>query len=286
MTDSFRLTLSCADRPGIISDVSGFISGHGGNVTESHQFSDANSGMFHMRYVIDPSTLRMDAAGFKELFTPIAQRYAMNVRLTETSKKTKVLLMVSKIDHCLKDILYRWKSGELEFDIPCVISNHADLKEYVEWFGIPFFHIPVPKDSQGKEQAFNETSKVIDQYQPDTVVLARYMQILPPWMCEKYQNQVINIHHSFLPSFMGAKPYHQALERGVKLIGATCHYVTQDLDAGPIIDQDIARVHHYHTVEDLVRLGKDVEKNVLARGLRNHLEERVLVHNNKTIVFA
>lgn len=286
MSNTYRLTVSCADRPGIISDVSGFITGHGGNIIESHQFSDPKTNMFHMRYVIDPNNLRMDIDGFRELFTPIAERYAMSIRLTDTNKKTKVLLMVSKIDHCLKDLLYRWKSGELAFDIPCIISNHPDLKDYVEWFGIPYFHIPVPKDDAGKQIAFDETSKVIDKYQPDTIVLARYMQILPPWMCAKYQNQVINIHHSFLPSFMGAKPYHQALERGVKLIGATCHYVTEDLDAGPIIDQDIARVHHYHQVDDLIRLGKDVEKNVLSRGLRNHLEERVLVHNNKTIIFG
>jgi formyltetrahydrofolate deformylase len=285
MSHKFRLVISCPDRPGIVSDVSGFVAGHGGNILEANQYHDPATGMFFMRYVIDTESLRMDAAGFREAFLPVAERYAMNWHLTDTAKPRKVLLMVSKLDHCLTDLLYRWKCGDLEFDIPCVISNHDDMRKYVEWHGITYYHVPVPKEADGKEEAFRATADIIDKHKPDTVVLARYMQILPPWMCEKYPHQVINIHHSFLPSFMGAKPYHQAKERGVKLTGATCHYVTQDLDAGPIIEQDVARVSHYDSVEESVRLGKDVEKTVLARGLRYHLEDRVLVHNNKTIVF-
>lgn len=286
MTTLYRLIISCPDRPGIIADVSGFVSGHGGNIVEANQYHDPSTKMFFMRYVIDSVGLRMDAEGFRQNFLPIAERYAMNWHLTDEATPSKVLLMVSKLDHCLADLLYRWRCGDMQIDIPCVISNHNDLREYVEWHNIPYYHVPIPKDAEAKKNAFTTTAEIIDKYQPDTIVLARYMQILPPWMCEKYVNQVINIHHSFLPSFMGAKPYHQAQERGVKLIGATCHYVTPSLDSGPIIDQDVTRISHHDSVEEMVRLGKDVEKNVLARGLRLHLEDRVLVHDNKTVVFS
>jgi formyltetrahydrofolate deformylase len=281
----FRLLISCSDRPGIIADVSGFISGNGSNIVEASQYHDSSTGMFYMRYVLDPANMPMNADEFRQRFTPIADRYDMDWHLTDVTKPRKVLIMVSKLDHCLADLLYRWKCGDMAFDIPCVISNHDDLNDYVSWHNIPYHHIPVPKTDEGKEIAFQQTSDIIDKYQPDTIVLARYMQILPLWMCEKYPNQVINIHHSFLPSFMGAKPYHQAQKRGVKLTGATCHYVTSDLDAGPIIEQDVTRISHHDSVADIVRKGKDVEKQVLAQGLRNHLEDRVLVHNNKTVVF-
>jgi len=181
------------------------------------------------------------------------------------------------------DLLHRWHSKELVCDIPCVISNHDTLRSLVEWHGIPFFHVPV--DPANKAEHFARVNAIVEEHKADTIVLARYMQIIPPELCERYHGQVINIHHSFLPSFVGAKPYHQAAERGVKLIGATCHYVTSELDAGPIIDQDVIRISHNDTVEDMVRLGKDVEKMVLARGVRSHLEDRVLLHGNKTIVF-
>ena len=177
------------------------------------------------------------------------------------------------------------EAGDLNIDIPCVISNHEKLRELVEWYGIPFHYVPVPKEADAKQAAFEKTAALIEQVDPDTIVLARYMQIFPPWLCTKYRHKVINIHHSFLPSFIGAKPYHQADVRGVKLIGATCHYVTEDLDAGPIIEQDVVRVSHSDSIEDMMRLGKDVENTVLARGLRYHLEDRVLVHGNKTILF-
>jgi formyltetrahydrofolate deformylase len=192
--------------------------------------------------------------------------------------------MASKQEHCLSDLLYRWRSGELACDIGCVLSNHDDLRSYVEWHGLRFCHFPV--DPHNKAPHFAAVEQAIAEAQADVIVLARYMQILPASVCAQYPGKIINIHHSFLPSFVGAKPYHQAAERGVKLIGATCHYVTAELDAGPIIDQDVVRVGHHNSVEDMVRLGKDVEKMVLARGLRYHLEDRVLLHGNKTIVFA
>jgi len=204
-------------------------------------------------------------------------------RITDTDQKKRVVLMASRESHCLADLLHRWHTKELDCDIPCVISNHNDLRSMVEWHGIPFFHVPV--DPQDKQPAFAEVSRLVKAHGADVVVLARYMQILPPQLCQEYAQQVINIHHSFLPSFVGAKPYHQASLRGVKLIGATCHYVTEELDAGPIIEQDVVRVSHSDSIEDMVRFGRDVEKMVLARGLRYHLEDRVLVHGNKTVVF-
>src|SRR5690606_23422566 len=187
--------------------------------------------------------------------------------------------------HCLADLLHRWHSGELFCDIPCVISNHENLRSMVEWHEIPFFHVPVPEVKEKKAEAFARVAELVDSHHADTVVLARYMQIIPPSLCESYPGKIINIHHSFLPSFIGANPYQKAYDRGVKLIGATSHYVTVELDEGPIIEQDVIRVNHRHTVDDLVRLGKDVEKAVLARALRNHLEDRVIVQGNKTVVF-
>jgi formyltetrahydrofolate deformylase len=242
--------------------------------------------MFFMRYVIDIVGMTMSVEKFSAGFAPIAARFSMSWRLTHADRPQKVLIMVSKLDHCLTDLLYRWKCSELAFEIPCVISNHDDLREYVEWHGIDYYCVPVPKDATGKAAAFAETEKLIANHGPDTIVLARYMQILPPQICGKYANRVINIHHSFLPSFIGARPYHQANERGVKLTGATCHYITEDLDAGPIIEQDVIRISHHDSIEQIIRLGKDVEKTVLARGLRYHLEDRVLVHGNKTVVFT
>lgn len=286
MQHSYRLIVTCPDGAGIIAAVTGLIAEHGGSITEASQYTDPSSNYFFMRYVVAADSLPFDAQGFGEHFAPTASQREMSWRITDTQKPQKVVLMVSKQDHCLNDLLYRWKSGDLLCDIPAVISNHEDLRSYVEWHGIPFHHVPVPKDEAGKQNAFKETATLLDEYQPDTVVLARYMQILPDWMCERYPNQVINIHHSFLPSFAGARPYHQAQERGVKLTGATCHYVTAELDAGPIIEQDVVRISHHDAIDDMVRLGKDVEKNVLARGLKYHLEDRVLVHGNKTIVFA
>jgi len=284
MERAYRLVISCPDQVGIVAAVSDFIASHQGWITEAHHYSDPDSQWFFMRYVVRASSLPFGEQGFRERFNPIAERYAMRWSLTDTGSNKRVVLMASKQAHCLSDLLYRWRSGELKFDIPCVLSNHDELRDYVEWHGIPYHHLPVNKDD--KAPHFAAVSQAIADAGADAVVLARYMQILPPDLCQRYPSSIINIHHSFLPSFVGAKPYHQASARGVKLIGATCHYVTSDLDAGPIIEQDVVRVNHHNRVEDMVSLGKDVEKTVLARGLRYHLEDRVMVHGNKTIVFA
>ena len=282
MPHNYRLIVSCPDRVGIVSRVSGFIAAQGGSIIEANQHSDLDNGRFFMRYDIQSEAL--GAAAFRAEFETIAREFAMDWRLSDASRRQRVVLMVSRESHCLVDLLYRWSAGELDCDIPCVISNHDDLRALVEWHGIEFHRVSV--DPADKAPAFAEVERLIDAADADSVVLARYMQILPPALCERYAGRIINIHHSFLPSFAGAKPYHQAFERGVKLIGATCHYVTQELDAGPIIEQDIQRVSHCHTPQDLVRLGRDVEKAVLARGLRWHLQDRVLIHGNKTVVFS
>lgn len=284
MSHYYRLVVSCPDRVGIVSRVSGFIAGHGGSITEASQHSDLETGRFFMRYEILADSIGMPPEALREAFAPIAEAFDMAWALTDTRNRPQVVLMVSKESHCLVDLLYRWTAGELNCDIAAVISNHESMRGLVEWHGIPYHHVPVRPDD--KQAAFDEVVRLVDDVRADCVVLARYMQILPPSICERYAGQVINIHHSFLPSFAGAKPYHQAYERGVKLIGATCHYVTEELDAGPIIEQDIHRVSHCHTPGDLVRFGRDVEKAVLARGLRWHLEDRVLIHGNKTVVFA
>ena len=281
-----RLVGSCPDQVGIIARVAGLIADQGGNITASNQYEDVRSKTFFMRYGIDLLDTENSADGFATTFRSLADELQMDWRLTDLAKRPRIVLLVSKFDHCLAYLLHRWKVGDLQFDIPCVISNHETLRELVEWYGIPYHHVPVPKEAKAKQAAFEKTGELIEQAKPDTIVLARYMQIFPAWLCRKYRHNVINIHHSFLPSFIGAKPYHQADERGVKLIGATCHYVTENLDAGPIIEQDVARVRHSDSIEDMMRQGKDVENTVLARGLRYHLEDRVLVHGNKTILFS
>ena len=284
MSHYYRLVVSCPDRVGIVSRVSGFIAGHGGSITEASQHSDLETGRFFMRYEILADSIDMPPEALREAFAPVATEFDMTWALTDTRSRPRVVLMVSKESHCLVDLLYRWTAGELDCEIAAVISNHEAMRGLAEWHGIPYHHVPVP--AEGKQAAFDEVERRVAEARADCIVLARYMQILPPALCERYAGRVINIHHSFLPSFAGAKPYHQAYQRGVKLIGATCHYVTAELDAGPIIEQDIHRVSHCHTPDDLVRFGRDVEKSVLARGLRWHLEDRVLIHGNKTVVFA
>ncbi|MCP4596638.1 formyltetrahydrofolate deformylase [Neptuniibacter sp.] len=283
MERRFRLVLSCPDRVGIVAMVSNFISSHGGSISEANQHSDGSTGWFFMRVEIYAGTLPFSLEELKEAFAPIAQSFNMEWNISDSAQPKKVILMASRESHCLADLLYRYHEGELDCEIPCVISNHDDLRSMVEWHKIPYHHVSV--DKENKQPHFEEVSRLIREYQADTVVLARYMQILPADVCAEYAGRIINIHHSFLPSFAGAKPYHQAHERGVKLIGATCHYVTEDLDAGPIIDQDVIRISHRDVPEDMVRLGRDVEKTVLSRGLRWHLEDRILVHGNKTVVF-
>ncbi|AJQ96423.1 formyltetrahydrofolate hydrolase [Gynuella sunshinyii YC6258] len=275
--------MSCPDRVGIVARISSFIAEHNGTILEANHHADQQAGWFFIRNEIKANSLPFGPEKFSELVEPIASELGMKWRLVDSARKHRVVLMCSKQSHCLVDILNRWHSGDLECDIPCVISNHDTLRSLVEWYGIPFFHVPV--DSSNKQAHFEQVETLIKQHRTDTVVLARYMQILPQSICQEMRGRIINIHHSFLPSFVGAKPYHQAFERGVKLIGATCHYVTSELDAGPIIEQDVVRISHRHEVEDMVRLGKDVEKMVLSRGLLMHLEDRVIVHGNKTVVF-
>ena len=277
----YTLTISCPDRAGIIAAVSGFIAQHGGFIVEASYHTEQEAQQFFMRQEIRADSLPFDAAEFCSRFKPLAQEFGMTWQLSDSAIKKRLVVLVSKQDHCLNDLLHRWRSGELQADIPCVISNHEDLRSFVEWHGIPFIYV----DMQDKAAAFDKVSALFEQHSGDCMVLARFMQILPPMLCRRFPGRIINIHHSFLPSFAGAKPYHQAYLRGVKLIGATCHYVTEELDAGPIIEQDTVRIDHGDTVDDLVRYGRDIEKTVLSRGLRYHVEDRVLVCGNKTIVF-
>lgn len=277
----YTLTISCPDRAGIIAAVSGFIAQHGGFFVEASYHADQEAQQFFMRQEILADSLPFGAGEFRRRFSTLADEFSMAWQLADSAQKKRIVVLVSKQDHCLDDLLYRWRSGELLVDIPCVISNHEDLRSFVEWHGIPFIHV----DMADKAAAFRRIGALFEQHRGETLVLARFMQILPADFCQRYAGRIINIHHSFLPSFVGARPYHQAHQRGVKLIGATCHYVTAELDAGPIIEQDTVRVDHGDTVEDLVRYGRDIEKTVLARGLHYHVEDRVLVCGNKTIVF-
>lgn len=280
----YTLSASCPDQVGIIARVSGFIAENGGWILESSFHSDALTGRYFMRIEIKADSLSFLLAEFRERFrTEVGEPLSMDWRITDSAVKKRVVVLVSKQEHCLYDLLARWQAKELDIEIPCVISNHDTFRGFVEWHGIPFHHVPVTADN--KTAAYAEMLRIFEDVRGDSMVLARYMQILSPELCDALPGKIINIHHSFLPSFAGAKPYHQAYERGVKLIGATCHYVTSELDAGPIIEQDVIRIDHSDSPEDMVRYGKDAEKTVLARGLRYHLEDRVLVHGNKTVVF-
>jgi formyltetrahydrofolate deformylase len=277
------LTISCPDRVGIVAAVSHFIAERGGWIVEANHHADAASGRFFMRNVMRSESLAQGVDAFRRDFAAIAQRFGMDWALAESARRKRVVILVSRLDHCLVDLLYRWRSGELACDIPCVISNHPDLRAYVEWHGVAFHEVPVTAAT--KREAFARVAQLYDDHGGDVMVLARYMQILSPELCARYAGRIINIHHSFLPSFVGARPYHQAFERGVKLIGATSHYVTEDLDQGPIIDQDVVRVDHDDTVDDLIRYGRDVERAVLSRALKYHLEDRVLLSGHRTVVF-
>ncbi len=283
MEHTYRLVISCPDRVGIVAKVSNFLSTYNGWITEASHHSDTQAGRFFMRHEIKADSIPFGLEQFRIAFEPIAREFDMDWHIADSARPKKVILMCSKESHCVADLLHRWHSKEINAEIVAVISNHEELRRMVEWHEIPYHYIPVNKNN--RDEAFGEVDGLIEGYEADVVVLARYMQILPASLCEKYSGKVINIHHSFLPSFAGARPYHQAYGRGVKLIGATCHYVTQDLDEGPIIEQDVIRISHSDSIEDMVRLGKDVEKNALSRGLRAHIEDRVITYENKTVVF-
>ena len=279
----YTLVASCPDQVGIISRVTSFIAEHRGWLLESSFHADDIDQRYFMRIELRADSLAFGIDEFRQRFAPLAGELNMDWRITDSAEKKRVVVMVSQQEHCLYDLLARWQSSELNSDIVAVISNHLNFQGVVEWHGIPFHHVPVIAEK--KQGAFDEIQRIVAAAKADTIVLARYMQILPPALCAAYPGRIINIHHSFLPSFVGAKPYHQAYTRGVKLIGATCHYVTEELDEGPIIEQDVIRIDHSDAVEDIVSYGKDIEKTVLARGLRYHLEDRVLLHGNKTVVF-
>lgn len=281
---SYTLVISCPDKVGIVAAVSMFVAEHSGSLLESNHHTDVEQGWFYMRNVISADSLAVGLDQFRQEFAPLAEDFDMQWHVRDNNELQRVVVMASHASHCLADILHRWKSGELACQIPCVISNHENLRSMVEWHGIPFHYVPVPKDD--KSAAFARVTEIVERHQAETIVLARYMQIIPPILCEQFAGRLINIHHSFLPSFIGANPYKKAYDRGVKLVGATCHYVTEDLDEGPIIEQDVIRVNHSCDKDDMVRLGRDVEQSVLSRGLRYHLEDRVIVRGNKTVVFS
>lgn len=281
MTQSFTLGFSCPDQPGIVHSVSSFIVEIGGNITESRQFEDRSNKLFFMRVEFDVKS-KTELANIRETFSKIADLYSMKWRLADSTQREKVLIMVSKYEHCLNDLLFRHRSGALAVDIPVIVSNHRDLEEMANWYGVPFVHI---SHENGKAEAEVQLRKVVAEYDIDLIVLARYMQILSGDFCDDFSGKIINIHHSFLPSFKGAKPYHQAHQRGVKVIGATAHYVTRDLDEGPIIEQEVARVDHSDSPEQLASVGRDVEAQALARAVQWHSEHRVFMSGQRTIVF-
>lgn len=282
MTDRYILTLSCDDRPGLVAAVAGSLAAHRGNIVEAQQFDEQTTGRFFMRVVFDVDPA--DAQPLTDNFAVLAREHRLTWQLSAASKRKNVLLLVSKFDHCLGDLLYRQRIGELAMNVVGIISNHPREALNVNLLdGLPFHHLPVTKETKSQQEA--RIKEIVAETEADLVVLARYMQILSDDLAAFLSGRCINIHHSFLPGFKGAKPYHQAYDRGVKMIGATAHYVTADLDEGPIIAQDVEQISHADIPEDLVRKGRDIERRVLARAVRYHLEDRVLRSGARTIVF-
>ncbi len=282
---SYILTVSCANRPGIVSAVSTCLFERGCNILDAQQFDDVETGRFFMRLVFNASDSPVDPVAVEGAISTVASRFDMHWALRDQSVLPRVLLLVSKFDHCLADLLYRRRIGELPMDVVGIVSNHPrETLDQLDLAGAPFHYLPVNKQTKLEQES--ELWRLFDDTRSDLVVLARYMQILSQGLSAKLAGRCINIHHSFLPGFKGAKPYHQAHERGVKLIGATAHYVTSDLDEGPIIEQDVERISHRDTPDDLVRKGRDIERRVLARAVRAHLEQRVIVNGRKTVVFG
>ncbi|WP_419871849.1 formyltetrahydrofolate deformylase [Candidatus Pristimantibacillus sp. PTI5] len=282
-TGRARMLISCPDRSGIVAAVSHFLYEHGANIVQSDQYTmDPEGGMFFIRFEFDLNDLEKELPVLVEDFARVADRFDMKWHTFRASRKKRLAVFVSKEDHCLLELLWQWKAGDLDADISMVISNHPDMRELVESFGIAYHHIPVTAATKAEAER-KQLEVVADK--ADIVVLARYMQIISPKFIEQFPNRIINIHHSFLPAFVGGKPYAQAYTRGVKIIGATAHYVTEELDGGPIIEQDVQRVSHRDNVDDLKRIGRTIERVVLARAVKWHIEDRVIVHNNKTVVF-
>lgn len=284
MSYNIRLLIDCPDHRGLIAAVSSFIALHNGNIVSADQHvSDARDGIFFMRMEIESQGFGLGRDEFDAAFAPLARQHGMRWRVSFTDRPKRMAILVSKQGHCLIDMLWRWEARELDAELPLVISNHADLESKVQAHGIRFFHLPVTRESKAEQEA--KVEALLREHQIELVVLARYMQILSPRLLGSCNQPIINIHHSFLPAFVGGNPYHQAYARGVKIIGATAHYVTAELDAGPIINQDVAHISHKDSVEDMVRIGREVERRVLAQAVRWHLEDRVLVDGNRTVVF-
>jgi formyltetrahydrofolate deformylase len=283
MKNTATLLINCPDRKGLVAAIADFLYRHNANILHADQHQDAENNLFLMRVEWDLNDFGIAPEAFAEHFSPVADRFQMQWQLKLSRQRPRVAIMVSHYDHCLVDLLYRHQSGELACDIPLIVSNHKATQRLAEFYGIPFHHIEMTKDSKAEAEA--RQFALFDQHQIDLIVLARYMQILSPEFVQRYPQRIINIHHSFLPAFIGARPYHRAFERGVKLIGATSHYVTEVLDEGPIIEQDIMRVSHRDQIDDLIQKGRDLEKVVLSRAVRWHIENRILLYANKTVVF-
>ena len=282
---TFSLLLVCPDRKGIVAAVAGFLSDHDASIVEAKQFNDQLTRRFYMRAVFTAVGPRFLAiAELRATFAALANTYEMTWQIEDTAQRVRVLIAVSKLDHCLQDLLFRWRSGVLPVDIVGVVSNHPDLRSLVEWHQIPFHHLPVTADTRAQQEA--QILELMSRHQVDLLVLARYMQILSDESCRALSGRCINIHHSFLPSFKGARPYHQAYARGVKIIGATAHYVTADLDEGPIIEQAVERVGHEHTPERFQEIGRDLEAIVLARAVRWHAERRILLDGQRSVILS
>lgn len=282
--DSFILTLSCPDRPGIVHAVTAFLVQHNLNIIDSSQFGDPTSQRFFMRvHFKAESSEKPSVEDLRKAFESTASELSMDFQVVPAAQKTRVLIMVSKIGHCLNDLLFRQSTGQLAIEIPLIVSNHPDFAALAATYNIPFVHLPVTADTKPQQEA--QVLELIREHNIDLVVLARYMQVLSPTLCEAMSGRIINIHHSFLPSFKGAKPYHQAYDRGVKIIGATAHFVTSDLDEGPIIEQNVVRVNHSMSPKELTHAGSNVESNVLATAVKYVTERRVLLNGHKTVVF-
>jgi formyltetrahydrofolate deformylase len=283
MKNTATLLINCPDRKGLVATIADFLYRHNANILHADQHQDAENSLFLMRVEWDLNGFGIAPEAFSEHFSPLAQRFQMQWQLKLSQQRPRMAIMVSHYDHCLVDLLYRHQSGELACDIPLIISNHKATQRLAEFYGIPFHHIEVTKDNKAEAEA--RQFALFEQHQIDLIVLARYMQILSPEFVQRYPQRIINIHHSFLPAFIGARPYHRAFERGVKLIGATSHYVTEVLDEGPIIEQDLMRVSHRDQIDDLIQKGRDLEKVVLSRAVRWHVESRILLYANKTVIF-
>jgi len=283
MKSTATLLINCPDRKGLVAAIADFLYRHDANILHADQHQDAENNLFLMRVEWDVAGFGIAPEDFPRHFAPIAERFQMQWQLKLSQHRPRIAIMVSHYDHCLVDLLYRHQSGELACDIPLIISNHQATQRLAEFYGIPFHHIEVSKDNKVEAEA--RQFSLFDQHQIDLIVLARYMQILSPEFVQRYPQRIINIHHSFLPAFIGARPYHRAFERGVKLIGATSHYVTEVLDEGPIIEQDLMRVSHRDQIDDLIQKGRDLEKVVLSRAVRWHVENRILLYANKTVIF-